>query len=351
MDPADRNESFDEIKWNVLESELGVTETEKGPAPPEQPVGVKLPVEPAPAAEALDPAGATAARHELLNFFYYGHRESEDAGDMPEPALLYQHRDLSRVRHESPVCLTPTGPNAPGRTLAHVFDELIEATAGDDSDTSRRFRQHAMRLEFTIRSISSGVNAPGLLSDVCAKASEELLATPGLSKNRLEQLHDDVEKIRQALPFDGDVISCSAHAPERLFESAMAAFWHARSAKFLVLLDNVIREIYIATHGLNYILVVSPDAEELRVTDPKVYSRVFALAGDPVRVEVLKGAQIGVTFAAENVIAYWMDPCPAEILFISAIEKLLERWATKRLEPLIDSCGYRHNALSSRPTS
>jgi len=242
MDPADRNESFDEIKWNVLESELGVTETEKGPAPPEQPVGVKLPVEPAPAAEALDPAGATAARHELLNFFYYGHRESEDAGDMPEPALLYQHRDLSRVRHEYPVCLTPTGPNAPGRTLAHVFDELIEATAGDDSDTSRRFRQHAMRLEFTIRSISAGVNAPGLLSDVCAKASEELLATPGLSKNRLEQLHDDVEKIRQALPFDGDVISCSAHAPERLFESAMAAFWHARSAKFLVLLDNVIRE-------------------------------------------------------------------------------------------------------------
>ena len=244
MDPetADRNESFDDIKWNVLESELGVTEPEEGPASQEQPVGGKLPVEPAPAPEALDPAGATADRHELLNFFYYGHRESEDTGDMPAPALLYQHRDLSRVRHEYPVCLTTAGPNAPGRTLAHVFDEIIAATARDDSDTSRRFRQHAMRLEFTIRSLSAGVSTPGLLSDVYSKATDELLATPGLSKNRIEQLRDDVQKIHQALPFEGDVISCSAHAPERLFESAMAAFWHARSAKFLVRLDDVIRE-------------------------------------------------------------------------------------------------------------
>ena len=58
--------------------------------------------------------------------------------------------------------------------------------------------------------------------------------------------------------------------------------------------------------------------------------------------DVMKGAQLGITFAAENVIAYWMDPCPAEILFVSATAGLLERWATKRLEPLIDSCGYRH---------
>jgi phage terminase large subunit GpA-like protein len=56
----------------------------------------------------------------------------------------------------------------------------------------------------------------------------------------------------------------------------------------------------------------------------------------------MKGAQLGLTAAAENVIAYWIDESPAEILFISATDALLERWATKRLEPLIDSCGFRN---------
>jgi len=55
----------------------------------------------------------------------------------------------------------------------------------------------------------------------------------------------------------------------------------------------------------------------------------------------MKAAQIGATASAENVVAYWMDESPAEILFISATDRLLERWATKRLEPLIDSCGIR----------
>ena len=62
--------------------------------------------------------------------------------------------------------------------------------------------------------------------------------------------------------------------------------------------------------------------------------------------DVLKGAQLGVTFAAENIIAYWIDVYPAEILFVSATDKLLEKWATKRLEPLIDSCGFRDKIYS-----
>jgi phage terminase large subunit GpA-like protein len=57
---------------------------------------------------------------------------------------------------------------------------------------------------------------------------------------------------------------------------------------------------------------------------------------------VMKGAQLGLTAASENVIAYWMDEHPAEILYISATQSLLEGWAIKRLEPLIDSCGFRN---------
>lgn len=56
---------------------------------------------------------------------------------------------------------------------------------------------------------------------------------------------------------------------------------------------------------------------------------------------VMKAGQLGLTAAAENVLAYWMDESPAEILFISNTADQLEKWAIKRLEPLIDSCGIR----------
>ncbi|MHC4363647.1 MAG: phage terminase large subunit family protein, partial [Planctomycetota bacterium] len=42
----------------------------------------------------------------------------------------------------------------------------------------------------------------------------------------------------------------------------------------------------------------------------------------------MKATQLGLSACAENIIAYYMDE--------------LKKWATKRLEPLIDSCGIRH---------
>ena len=59
------------------------------------------------------------------------------------------------------------------------------------------------------------------------------------------------------------------------------------------------------------------------------------------RTTMMKGVQIAATtYLAENVIAFFMDPNPAEILYCTATNALLEKW-TKRLEPLIDSCGFR----------
>ena len=56
---------------------------------------------------------------------------------------------------------------------------------------------------------------------------------------------------------------------------------------------------------------------------------------------VEKGVQLGFTACAENIMAYYMDECPTAILYVSATERLLEKWASKRLEPVIDSCGIR----------
>ena len=58
-------------------------------------------------------------------------------------------------------------------------------------------------------------------------------------------------------------------------------------------------------------------------------------------IDIMKGHQAAITWAAENVIGYYMDANPATILYISAIQDLLDKWARKRLEPLIDSIGMR----------
>lgn len=67
--------------------------------------------------------------------------------------------------------------------------------------------------------------------------------------------------------------------------------------------------------------------------------------------DVMKGAQLGLTAAAENVIGYWMRANPAEILYCSATDSLLEKWATKRLEPLIDSIGMRERLCATVNTA
>jgi len=61
---------------------------------------------------------------------------------------------------------------------------------------------------------------------------------------------------------------------------------------------------------------------------------------------VLKGAQLGLTAAAECVCSYWMDENPSTILYVSATQSLLEKWALKRLDPLIDSCGFREKIFA-----
>lgn len=59
-------------------------------------------------------------------------------------------------------------------------------------------------------------------------------------------------------------------------------------------------------------------------------------------IAIMKGAQIGCTEALTNVILYYMDEAPSNVMYISATDALLEKWVNRRLEPGIDSCGFRH---------
>jgi ferredoxin len=244
MEPGPTNRD-DEIKWDVLQNELDVPAAKASPAPEEQPKGGRLPVLPDPAVDTSEPAQTAGLHNQLLTFFYYGKRDKEaDTGApalRPAPALLFQYGDLSIVRHEYPICLSKNGPGAPGLTITQVFNQLIEEE-GEDTDEKRRFKQHALRLEVAVRTMSSGVGTPGQLSDLCSKATDMLIETTTLPKDRTAKFREDLEKATEKLPMDGDVVSCGPETPSRMFEAAMGAFWNERSKGYLAELDVLIRE-------------------------------------------------------------------------------------------------------------
>jgi phage terminase large subunit GpA-like protein len=61
----------------------------------------------------------------------------------------------------------------------------------------------------------------------------------------------------------------------------------------------------------------------------------------------MKAAQMGATAVMENIIGFYIGACPASILYVNAIEDLLKKWASKRLEPLIDSCELRELMINN----
>lgn len=61
------------------------------------------------------------------------------------------------------------------------------------------------------------------------------------------------------------------------------------------------------------------------------------------RTVIMKGHQLGFTMLAECVLCYYMGYAPADILFMSATQDLLERWASRRLEPALDSYDLRRH--------
>jgi phage terminase large subunit GpA-like protein len=63
-------------------------------------------------------------------------------------------------------------------------------------------------------------------------------------------------------------------------------------------------------------------------------------------VDVMSASQVVKTSLMENCIGFYMGALPSPILFMSGTDALLKKWATKRLEPLIDSLGLRDRLIA-----
>lgn len=73
----------------------------------------------------------------------------------------------------------------------------------------------------------------------------------------------------------------------------------------------------------------------------------MSIRSDVEQQAIMKGAQVGLTAAAENICLYWMDLVPTKVMYMSATQELLKKWMLTRLDPAIDSVGMRQKIYST----
>ena len=186
-----------------------------------------LPVEPVPG-EAAAQTDAAVTRRELLRFLVSGLRPSgtQPIPDDHWPALLYDYRDLSRLRHDYPILQVDDAHDEIPRPLSAIVDELV-TEVGEGGDEEERLRRHLYRLESAIKSLTEQETGKKL-SELWDFAAESLLSEPSLSATRKQRLQKNLMLARQALETDGELLSCRPDVPSRLFAAATTSYWRDR---------------------------------------------------------------------------------------------------------------------------
>jgi hypothetical protein len=193
------------------------------------------------------PDDADAVLEELLTFYSFGDRGPAPSAQLtsqverPLPALLHPYLELSRVRHDYPVCFVP-GPDGDDiRPLTRVIDGLVEAS-GMEGDEVERLRRQLQRLEREIRELSDNSLGASLLQlwDV---AAEKLLDDPDLDDEKRKILSGNLEKSRGLLAGDGEVVSCRENVAPRVFAEVSAQRWRRRCEEWRSELDVIAQRL------------------------------------------------------------------------------------------------------------
>lgn len=229
--------------------------------------------EPAPAAD------AAAALQELRAFHLYGRRPA-GAGAVPDgamPALLHGYRDLSRVRHDYPLCLDGADPATAIRTLTEWTDQFVAAHA-EPGDAGEQLRNHVQRLESVVRSLASETAAERL-SVLWDRATATVLETSRLAPEREKLLREHAAAARKAIGAATDVVACGPQAAGRLLQTGFNVFWRERCTGWLEDLDALIR-------GLENILVADESQSEA-ARSPEALRETLGTAGEDVDVSAM----------------------------------------------------------------
>lgn len=201
-----------------------------------------LPYEPQPGPEPVGEPGDVL--RQLYNFFLFGKRPA-DAGPPVDdaaviPALLYQYRDLSRIRHDFPFCLRGSQADGAVCTLTQLIDELI-ASVADEGEAGERLKQHIYRIEPEIRTLADDGQSAGLLG-LWDRAAKALLSKSGLAHDKKEKLREDLARTRQTLT-DTEMLACDAEAPQRLLTGLAVRRWRDKCADVRAELDSLAQQL------------------------------------------------------------------------------------------------------------
>jgi hypothetical protein len=205
----------------------------------------------------------TTDRRAQFVFHRTGHRLATDVGPaVPSaglcPALLARHTDLTSLRYDYPIVLAAEGAVRP---LSEIVDAALAAIP-PDHDHDRLSRQ-ALRLEAEIRTLASqGWSAT--LSELRAMASAQLGARLAV---------DDLNRLRQAMPVDGDVVDCDRSLPYRLIEHLWRAEYARKAARFQDHVGRLVR-------ALSDILRADAAGSAAGRTSPALAAGVGALDAD-----------------------------------------------------------------------
>lgn len=139
--------------------------------------------------------------------------------------------------------------------------------------------------------------------------------------------------------FTGEIVSILVKKAQRLGKLAIKPPRAHFERHILILganaqLDNVIRQVSAAaSRHRPHVVVVTPEAEELRVTDTHLYRKVFAINGDPTDARVLEQANIGHA-SRVIVLSMGMGEASADQIDSYALMQALAVVARRRNKPV-----------------
>jgi hypothetical protein len=153
------------------------------------------------------------------------------------PALFARYGELVRLRYDFPLVLAEGGTDGPVlQPLTGVIDGILRKTAVPGTD-GEALRQQVLRLEDAIRGrVARGER--DTLVNLWRRCAADLLAA--CNEPAFGPLDTNLDRAREALHIDGQVIDCDGATPKTVLVHAWKAVHTARAKVFRKKVDGLI---------------------------------------------------------------------------------------------------------------
>jgi hypothetical protein len=167
--------------------------------------------------------------------------EVDDTRDRSlRPALFARYGDLAKLRYDYPLVLVESGPGGGFvQSVSDIVDEVLREIAPQGA-TGERLRKHVLRLEEELRGLVLQ-GAGGSLLKLWQTAERNLLARVDGTARVL--LRDSLERARNSLHVDGEVLDCDAATPGRLITHAWTAVQAVKARATRKQIENLVLKL------------------------------------------------------------------------------------------------------------